>query len=126
MFIPEVASEQINTPKPTINDAFLTERAISPYETKQSDCLNELWSIESNWEAGRINIRSNAVGIPQALPPTKIYPDFYSMPKVWRNGKLYLANPDRDAEIAWGLLYIQERYGTACNALKFEIRYNYY
>ena len=60
-----------------------------------------------------------AVGIPQALPPEKIYPDFDTMEKEWRDGKLYLMNPDRDLEIKWGLRYISERYKGNCKALKF-------
>lgn len=82
-------------------------------------CLQKLWGSESGWEAGRLNPSSLAVGIPQALPPSKIYPDFPNMERTTRNGKLYLVNPDYKREIDWGLNYIKSRYKSPCLAYNF-------
>ena len=79
-------------------------------------CLDLLWSAESGWEVGRINPHSLATGVPQALPPTKIYPNFSEMTRGWRAGKMYLLEPDAHAEIEWGVIYIQGRYITPCKA----------
>lgn len=71
------------------------------------ESLNQLWTRESGWNPLASN-RSGACGIPQALPCSKI--------------------PDHSAQgqIAWGLHYIQARYGNPGNAWAHEARYGWY
>lgn len=75
---------------------------------EQFSCLDRIWSQESNWTTTAENSSSGAYGIPQSLPGTKmatIAPD-------WRT------NPE--TQIAWGLGYIDDRYGTPCSAWSFK------
>jgi len=70
----------------------------------QWSCLDSLWQRESNWNPNAENPSSGAYGIPQSLPGSKmatVAPD-------WRT------NPA--TQIAWGLNYITDRYGTPCGA----------
>jgi len=67
-------------------------------------CLNNLWERESNWNYRADNPSSDAFGIPQSLPGSKmasIAPDWETNPQT---------------QILWGIGYISERYGTPCNA----------
>lgn len=67
-------------------------------------CLNNLWERESNWNYQADNPSSDAFGIPQSLPGSKmasIAPDWQTNPQT---------------QILWGIGYISERYGTPCNA----------
>lgn len=67
-------------------------------------CLNNLWERESNWNYKADNPSSDAFGIPQSLPGSKmasIAPDWETNPQT---------------QILWGIGYISERYGTPCNA----------
>lgn len=70
----------------------------------QFDCLDKLWTRESNWNPRADNPSSSAYGIPQALPGSKMAsagPDWETNPVT---------------QIKWGLGYIQGRYGTPCSA----------
>lgn len=89
-------------------------------------CLDILWDKESGWQLGILNRSSHAAGLPQSLPPTKIYPDFHNMEREYRNGKLFLKEPDAHAEISWGIRYIHQRYGNPCAALRWHRNYNWY
>jgi hypothetical protein len=62
--------------------------------------LDYLWQKESGWNRLAENPSSGAYGIPQALPPSKMGSDALP-PKSWA-----------DAQIRWGLGYIQDRYGS--------------
>ena len=74
----------------------------------QWQCLETLWTRESNWNHAVRNYEgSGAYGIPQALPASKMA----------SHGSDYLTNPH--TQVAWGLDYIKSRYGTPCNALSF-------
>ena len=64
--------------------------------------LVELWNHESGWRWNADNPYSDAYGIPQALPGSK-------MGTGWRD--------DGAVQINWGLTYIAERYGTPNTAL---------
>lgn len=93
----------------------------------QWNALHELWTRESGWEPGRMNISSLATGIPQALPGTKIYGNAWnSMGRYKKDGKLYLKGADARKEIAWGLNYIKERYGSPASAINFHNGHNWY
>jgi len=70
----------------------------------QFQCLDSLWTRESNWDPYAKNASSGAYGIPQSLPASK-------MASV---GADYLTNPA--TQITWGLNYIAGRYGTPCGA----------
>jgi predicted nucleic acid-binding Zn-ribbon protein len=67
--------------------------------------LDTLWEGESGWNQFADNPTSDAYGIPQALPGSKMAshgPDWRTNPGV---------------QIAWGLDYIRGRYGTPSSAL---------
>lgn len=80
----------------------------------QMSCLVRLWNQESGWQANAYNESSEAYGIPQSLPASKLAdagPD-------WRtNG---------NTQINWGLGYINGRYGSPCGAWSHEVGYNWY
>ncbi|MCI1935601.1 MAG: G5 domain-containing protein [Bifidobacteriaceae bacterium] len=67
-------------------------------------CLVTLWQNESGWRWNAANSYSDAYGIPQALPGSK-------MGTGWKD--------DAAVQIRWGLSYIKNRYdyGSPCKAL---------
>ncbi|GAB3647025.1 lysozyme family protein [Glycomyces tarimensis] len=67
-------------------------------------CLESLWDRESNWNETASNPSSGAYGIPQSLPGSKMS----------SHGSDWQSNPS--TQIAWGLDYIQGRYGSPCGA----------
>lgn len=67
-------------------------------------CLLQLWERESHWNPYAQNPSSGAYGIPQSLPGSKMA----SAGADWQT------NPA--TQIAWGLGYIANRYGTPCGA----------
>jgi len=69
----------------------------------QFGCLVALWNRESGWNVYASN-PSGAYGIPQALPGSKMS----------SAGADWASNPA--TQIAWGLGYIADRYGSACGA----------
>ncbi len=71
---------------------------------QQWTCLNLLWNRESQWRWNADNPSSSAYGIPQALPGRKMA----------SAGADWATNPV--TQIAWGLDYIADRYGSPCNA----------
>ncbi|MEP7192876.1 MAG: lytic transglycosylase domain-containing protein [Actinomycetota bacterium] len=74
------------------------------YGPEQFTCLEDLWDRESGWSYLADNPRSDAYGIPQALPGNRMA----SAGEDWRT------NPK--TQITWGLGYIRDRYLTPCNA----------
>ncbi|SEF17533.1 lytic transglycosylase domain-containing protein [Jiangella alba] len=70
----------------------------------QFQCLDNLWTRESNWRHTAENPSSGAYGIPQSLPADKMS----------RFGDDYRTNPV--TQIEWGLWYIEGRYGEPCSA----------
>ena len=80
----------------------------------QWDCLNNLWQKESGWSTRSSNSSGSAWGIPQALPGSKMK----SAGSDWRT------NPA--TQIKWGIGYIDNRYGTACNAWAHWQSHNWY
>lgn len=74
------------------------------FNIDQMPCLDNLWTKESGWNHEAYNESSGAYGIPQALPGSKMG----SVADDWRT------NPA--TQIKWGLGYIEDRYGTPCDA----------
>ncbi len=74
----------------------------------QLQCLDDLWQAESHWNHRARNKRTGACGIPQAYPCNKM--------SDW--GKAYGVDHRTNPwpQIAWGLRYIDERYGKPCRA----------
>lgn len=80
-------------------------------DAAQQNCLVLLWNQESGWSATAVNQQSGAYGIPQALPSAQGHP--YSL-------------GDWKAQINWGKAYIDQRYGSPCNAWAHEQSNNWY
>ncbi len=74
----------------------------------QFRCLENLWHAESRWNHAARNKRTGACGIPQSYPCNKM--------TDW--GKAYGVDHRTNPwpQIAWGLQYIDKRYGTPCKA----------
>lgn len=70
----------------------------------QYNCLVNLWNGESGWNYQASNSSSGAYGIPQSLPGSKMA----------QFGSDWPTNPV--TQIKWGLWYIQQSYGSPCNA----------
>ncbi len=80
----------------------------------QWSCLDSLWQRESNWNPTARNPSSGAFGIPQSLPGSKMA----------TAGSDWQTNPA--TQIAWGLGYIGDRYGTPCSAWAHSEANNWY
>jgi len=74
------------------------------WDDDQFDCLDKLWTRESRWQVDADNPTSSAYGIPQALPGRRMaeYGD------DWRTNPV--------TQIKWGLDYIEDAYGSPCEA----------
>ena len=81
---------------------------------EQFQCLDSLWTRESNWNHRAHNQGSGAYGIPQALPGAKMG----YVARDWR------FNPQ--TQIKWGLRYIKGRYGSPCGAWGHYQSHNWY
>jgi len=84
------------------------------FNERQYNCLNELWTQESNWNYKSRNKVSGAHGIPQALPASKMN----IISTDWRTNPV--------TQIRWGLRYISIRYETPCKAWSKHKRSNWY
>ncbi|WP_265522639.1 G5 domain-containing protein [Oerskovia flava] len=80
----------------------------------QFQCLDNLFTKESNWNPSAQNPSSGAYGIPQSLPGNKMA----TAGSDWRT------NPA--TQITWGLDYISGRYGTPCGAWAHSQANNWY
>ena len=92
-------------------------RALLPqfgFSETEFSCLDALYMKESGWDVHADNPTSDAYGIPQALPGTKMA----SAGSDWAN--------DAATQIRWGLDYIRSSYGTPCGAWDHEMAYNWY
>lgn len=69
--------------------------------------LDKLWTAESGWRVNADNPHSDAFGIPQALPGSKMA----SEGADWQTNAA--------TQIRWGLKYIKSRYGTPAGAWAF-------
>ncbi|MET9778659.1 transglycosylase SLT domain-containing protein [Streptomyces sp. NPDC006367] len=70
-------------------------------------CFSEIVDHESDWNVNATNASSGAYGLVQALPGSKMA----SAGSDWRT------NPA--TQIEWGLDYMKDRYGSACDAWNF-------
>lgn len=78
----------------------------------QWKCLYDLWGrYESSWRVNADNPHSDAYGIPQALPGSK-------MGSGWRTSAY--------VQIRWGLRYIRGSFGSPCGALAYRLSNGYY
>jgi hypothetical protein len=82
---------------------------------QQFNDLVTLWNGESGWNRFAKNPSSGAYGIAQALPPTK-----YPFAGQEAGGS------HAGTQIAWGLAYIKQRYGTPSQALAFKQAHGWY
>ena len=76
--------------------------------------LVELWNRESGWRWNADNPTSDAYGIPQALPGSRMA----------SAGADWATNPK--TQVDWGLKYIQQRYGNPTAAINFWDAHNWY
>ncbi|GAB3475981.1 aggregation-promoting factor C-terminal-like domain-containing protein [Nocardiopsis coralliicola] len=72
---------------------------------REWECLETLWSHESNWNHKAVNPSGGAAGIPQ------LHPSAHNPPAG------YMDSPE--VQIEWGLDYIEGRYQTPCQAWAF-------
>ena len=92
-----------------IGQALLPEYGFS---ADQFPCLDSLYVSESDWRVDADNPTSSAYGIPQALTSMHDLPaDYYT---------------SAEAQIRWGLEYIQDSYGSPCSAWEFKQANNWY
>ncbi len=90
-------------------------RALLPefgFAASEFSCLDSLYVSESDWRVDADNPTSSAYGIPQALT------QLHDLPAD------YMTSPE--SQIRWGLGYIQDTYGTPCNAWSFKAGNNWY
>jgi hypothetical protein len=84
------------------------------WSADQFSCLDEIYIHESGWNPSASNPYSGAYGIPQALPGDKMA----------AFGSDWQTNPA--TQLAWGLTYIRDRYGSPCGAWAFWQSHNWY
>lgn len=90
-------------------------RALLPlygFSSDQFSCLDSLYMSESGWRVDADNPSSSAYGIPQALTQLHDLPADYMT--------------SAEAQIRWGLEYIQGSYGTPCSAWSFKAGHGWY
>lgn len=101
-----------NTPAQNKEIAWQMIRDDYPKWNRASErqCLEQLWFRESRWNHRAVNKRTGACGVPQSYPCNKM------KAMGQRYGVSYRKNPW--PQIAWGLAYIDKRYGSPCTAWK--------
>jgi hypothetical protein len=90
-------------------------RALLPaygFSSDQFSCLDSLYMSESGWRIDADNPTSSAYGIPQALT------ELHDLPADYMTSA--------ETQIRWGLEYIQDSYGTPCNAWSFKSGHGWY
>ncbi|SFC77994.1 transglycosylase SLT domain-containing protein [Streptomyces aidingensis] len=83
-------------------------------DAAQFACFDKIVEHESGWDHTATNPSSGAYGLVQALPASKMD----SAGSDWRT------NPE--TQIEWGLDYMNERYGSPCEAWDFWQANNWY
>ena len=84
------------------------------FAASEFSCLDSLYVSESDWDVHADNPTSDAYGIPQALPGSKMA----------SAGADWATNPT--TQIRWGLGYIKSSYGTPCSAWSFKQSHGWY
>ena len=87
-------------------------QSVGGYDNTQMGCLINLWQRESGWNPNAKNKKSGACGIPQALPCNKI--------------KKQQGSSNWQAQIRWGINYVNYRYGNPCGAWKHFTKKGWY
>ena len=82
------------------------------FDLSQFSCLDSLYMSESGWRVNADNPSSSAYGIPQALTSGRDMPAGYFT--------------SAEVQIKWGLEYIQNSYGSPCNAWAFKSSHGWY
>ncbi|MFT4137325.1 phospholipase [Microbacterium sp.] len=105
---------QVNTPDGA--RAYARDLAASQYGWGDGEfqCLDSLWNKESGWNYLAYNDSSGATGIPQALPGSKMA----TFGDDWQTNAA--------TQIAWGLDYIANVYGSPCSAWGHSQSTNWY
>ncbi|NEY36315.1 transglycosylase SLT domain-containing protein [Streptomyces sp. PRKS01-65] len=75
--------------------------------TAEYQCFSKIVERESGWDVDATNASSGAYGLVQALPGSKMA----SAGSDWRTNAA--------TQIEWGLDYMKDRYGSACDAWSF-------
>jgi hypothetical protein len=111
----EVSGVVTRTVEPT-DPQDIARSMLSQYgwSADQFSCLDEIYMRESRWDPTAANPYSGAYGIPQALPGDKMA----------AYGADWQSNPA--TQLAWGLSYIRDRYGSPCGAWSFWQSHNWY
>lgn len=118
--ITEIDITTADAPVPTGDNRALGRQLAAGYgwDGAEWTALETLWTRESGWNNHADNPTSHAYGIPQALPLTK-------MPKAaWPESEG--GTSDARTQIAWGLDYINNRYGSPTMAWAFWQKNNWY
>jgi hypothetical protein len=76
-------------------------------DSRQYECFSKIVDHESDWNVSATNSSSGAYGLVQALPGNKMA----SAGADWKT------NPA--TQIKWGLDYMNDRYGSPCDAWNF-------
>jgi len=89
---------------------------LNKYEWGEDEftCYDAIIMRESKWDPYADNPHSTAYGIPQALPGNRMA----AFGDDWRT------NPA--TQITWGLDYVEQRYGTPCQAWSFKRGHGWY
>ncbi|MFC5953524.1 transglycosylase SLT domain-containing protein [Streptomyces pratens] len=83
-------------------------------DSAQYQCFSNIVQHESGWNHTATNASSGAYGLVQALPASKMA----SAGSDWKT------NPT--TQISWGIGYMNERYGSPCDAWDFWQANNWY
>ena len=107
------ASQQapsIAAPAPSGSAQSIAESMLGSFgwSSSQFSCLQQLWAGESGWSVTASNPSTGAYGIPQAMPGSKMA----STGPDWRTNAA--------TQIHWGLGYIENTYGSPCEAWSHE------
>lgn len=94
--------------------AQIQSMAASIVPSGQFQCFSNIVDHESSWNYRAVNASSGAYGLFQALPGSKMS----SVGSDWQT------NPG--TQIKWGLKYMNERYGSPCEAWTFWQANHYY
>jgi hypothetical protein len=94
--------------------AQIQSMAASMVPSGQFQCFSNIVDHESSWNYRAVNASSGAYGLFQALPGSKMS----SVGSDWQT------NPG--TQIKWGLKYMNERYGSPCEAWTFWQANHYY